>query len=477
MPDTATAAPPQPKLHSRAITFLVAGAFFMEMLDGTVIATALPQMGRSFGVAPVDMNLGMTAYLLALAVFIPISGWVADRFGPRTVFGGAITLFTLSSLLCGLSPGLWSFTAARVLQGIGGAAMVPVGRLIILRITDKKDLMRAIGTTVWPGLVAPVLGPPLGGFIVTYASWPWIFYLNLPLGLAALALTIAWIPNERPAESRPLDALGFLLSAGALVALVFGLDSLGQGAQAPGQTLAGLGLGVVLSALTIRHCRRHPSPLFKLDALRLPTYAVSIWSGSVQRIAIGTVPFLTPLLFQTVLGLDAFVAGQLVLCIFAGNLTMKLMTNQVLRRFGFRRVLVLNGALVGISLAACGLFTPETPRWIIGLVLFTGGMFRSMQFTAMGTIQFADVPKPEVSAANTLAAMLAQLTSGLGVVAGALALNLGAFLRGHPQGAPDLTDYRNAFLAMGAAVVLSLVDAWKLAPDAGHSVSGHQGAK
>ncbi|MEA1652114.1 MFS transporter [Nitrospirillum sp. BR 11164] len=468
MPDTTA-----PARHARAVTYLVAGAFFMELLDGTVIATAMPRMARSFGVAPVDMNIGMTAYLLALAVFIPISGWVADRMGPRTVFGGAIALFTLSSLLCGLSPTLWTFTAARVLQGLGGAAMVPVGRLIILRITEKKDLMRAIGTTVWPGLVAPVLGPPLGGFIVTYADWPWIFFLNLPLGLAALAMTVAWVPNERPADTRPLDVKGFLLSGAALVALVFGLDTLGQGARAPAQAVGGIALGLALSVLTVRHCRRHPAPLFKLDALRLPTYAIAVWGGSVQRVAIGTVPFLTPLLFQTVLGMDAFQSGTLVLCIFAGNLSMKMVTNQVLRRFGFRRVLLVNGVLMSVSLAACGLFTPDTPKAVVGLVLFLGGLFRSMQFTGLGTIQFADVPKEEVSAANTLAAMLGQLTSGLGVVAGALALNLGAFLRGHPQGQSDLTDFRNAFLVMGAAVLLSLYDAWKLAPDAAQNVSGH----
>ncbi|WP_044562386.1 MFS transporter [Azospirillum sp. B4] len=469
-----TASLPTPSgRHSRAVTYLVAGAFFMELLDGTVIATAMPQMARSFGVAPVDMNIGMTAYLLALAVFIPISGWVADRLGPRTVFGGAIALFTLSSLLCALSPDLWSFTAARILQGLGGAAMVPVGRLIILRITEKKDLMRALGTTVWPGLVAPVLGPPLGGLIVTYASWPWIFLLNLPLGLLALALTVAWVPKERPADARPLDLAGFLLSGGALVALVYGLDTLGQGAGSLGQALAGVALGVILAALTVRHCRRHPAPLFKLDALRLPTYALTVWGGSVQRVAIGTVPFLTPLLFQTVLGMDAVTAGSLVLWIFAGNLLMKLATNQVLRRFGFRRVLVINGVLVALSLSACALFTTDTPKAVIAAVLFVGGAFRSMQFTSLGTIQFADVPQAEVSAANTLAAMLGQLTSGLGVVAGALALNLGAFLRGHAQGNPDLTDFRNAFLVMGALILVSLLDAWRLAPDAGQSVSGH----
>ncbi|MEE3622687.1 MFS transporter [Nitrospirillum sp. BR 11752] len=462
--------------HAQAVTYLVAGAFFMELLDGTVIATAMPQMARTFGVAPVDMNIGMTAYMLALAVFIPISGWVADRLGPRTVFGGAIALFTLSSLLCGLSQGLWSFTAARVLQGLGGAAMVPVGRLIILRITEKKDLMRAIGTTVWPGLVAPVLGPPLGGFIVTYADWPWIFFLNLPLGLLALALTIAWVPKERPAGARPLDFGGFLLSGAALVALVFGLDMVGQGSRAPLQAVAGVGLGLALAVLTVRHCRRHPAPLFKLDALRLPTYAVAVWGGSVQRVAISTVPFLTPLLFQTVLGLNAFQSGTLVLCIFAGNLAMKLVTSQVLRRFGFRRVLLANGVLMSLSLAACGLFTPATPKAVVGVVLFLGGLFRSMQFTSISTIQFADVPKEEVSAANTLAAMLGQLTSGLGVVTGALALNLGAFLRGHPQGHADLIDFRNAFFVMGAAVLLSLYDAWRLAPDAGRGVSGHTAA-
>ena len=205
------------------IAMLVAGAFFMENLDGTVIATALPQMGNSFHVSPVDLNMGMTAYLLMLAVFIPISGWVADRFGARTVFAAAIAVFTVSSILCGLSGGLWQFTGARIIQGIGGAMMVPVGRLVVLRTTEKHNLVRSIAYITWPGLVAPILGPPVGGFITTYASWHWIFFLNVPLGVIGITLAVLWITNSKADQHKPFDWTGFGLSSTACTSFMYGL--------------------------------------------------------------------------------------------------------------------------------------------------------------------------------------------------------------------------------------------------------------
>jgi EmrB/QacA subfamily drug resistance transporter len=459
---------------SRAVKYLVAGALFMEMLDGTVIATALPQMGVSFGVSAVELNIGMTAYLLTLAVFVPISGWVADRFGARTVFGGAILLFTAASVLCGLSDGLWSFIGARVLQGIGGAAMVPVGRLIVLRGTDKKDMMAAISTIVWPGLIAPVLGPPLGGFIVTYASWRWIFFLNLPIGLAAFIAVVFLVPNLRSSERRPLDGLGFLLCGLSLSLLIYGADRLGAGSRMR-EAFGLIAGGLVAGALAIRHLLRHPSPLLDLSVLRLPTYALGVRGGSLARIAIGAAPFLLPLMFQIGFGLSAFAAGLLVLCVFLGNLTMKSMTTPILRRFGFRSVLIVNGLLNAAALAVCGLFTPATPTWLMAVVLFASGAFRSMQFTGVATIQFADVPSDQMSGANTLASMVLQLTMGVGVVVGALALDASGLVRGRGHGAPDLTDFRNAFLVVALIALLALVDSLSLEKTAGRTVSGHGG--
>jgi EmrB/QacA subfamily drug resistance transporter len=457
----------------RAIALLVAGAFFMENLDGTVIATALPQMGRAFHVSAVALNIGITAYLLSLAVFIPISGWVADRFGARTVFGAAICVFTLASLLCGLSQGMWSFTAARLLQGLGGAAMVPVGRLIVLRMTEKRHLLQALGTIVWPGLAAPVLGPPLGGFLVIHASWRWIFYVNIPLGLAALVATALLIPNSRAeGPPRPLDAVGFLLSGAALTLLVYGIDALGNGHGDPWPLLGLIALGLGLGYAGVRHFARHPTPLLDLSALRVPTYAVGVWGGSLLRMAINSLPFLLPLMFQLGFGLDALTSGGLVLFVFAGNLTMKAFTTVILKRFGFRTVMTGNGVLAALAIAACAGLTPHTPYLIVAVVLFLGGMFRSLQFTAINSIQFVDVEPAQLTAANTLASMLQQLMLGLGVVMGAVSLNASIALRGGVGGRPELADFRNAILLVAVVATVGLFDSFRLPRDAGRSVSG-----
>ena len=287
------------------IALTVAGAFFMENLDGTVIATALPQMARSFGTSPINLSVGMTAYILALAVFIPISGWTADRFGSRSVFGAAIVVFTLTSLLCGASNGVWSFTAARVAQGIGGAMMVPVGRLVVLRSTEKQHLMRAMAYITWPGLAAPVIGPPVGGFITTYANWRWVFWLNLPLGVLALVLVAILFRNESGRQRRPFDAIGFVLSGIALPSLMNGLNLAARPQAQWGVTTAVLVGSLLFAALAVRHFRRTDNPLVDLAALRLPTFSVTVWAGSLFRIAIGSIPFLVPLLLQVAFGLSA----------------------------------------------------------------------------------------------------------------------------------------------------------------------------
>ena len=335
--------------HATCIALLVAITFFMENLDATVIATALPQMASDFGESAVSLNIGISAYLLAVAVFIPLSGWVADRYGPRRVFAGAIGLFTVASLLCGMAPSLETFVGARVLQGIGGALMVPVGRLVVLRTTEKKDLVRMLAVITWPGLVAPVLGPPLGGLIVTHWSWPWIFYLNIPLGLLAIAAAWLLIPDARSAEKRRFDTLGFVCLASACAAWLVGLEMLGSLAGGSlGAGLALVSLGGLLTWLAIRHCQRHPSPLLPLDTLSIPTFRVSIVGGTLFRLSISALPFLIPLLLQIGFGLSPVDAGLLVLAIFAGNLAMKPFTTGLLRRYGFRRVLLVNGLILSL---------------------------------------------------------------------------------------------------------------------------------
>jgi EmrB/QacA subfamily drug resistance transporter len=456
------------------IALLVAGAFFMENLDGTVIATAMPQMARSFGASPVDLNIGMTAYLLALAVFIPISGWLADRFGARSVFGGAIGLFTASSVLCGLSNGLWEFTAARILQGLGGAMMVPVGRLVVLRTTAKQDLLRSIAYITWPGLAAPILGPPVGGFITTYASWRWIFLLNVPLGLLGVVLAHRLIPNSRSSQKSPFDWIGFILTSAACVSLMYGLDLIGRHEINWLTTGLLLVCSLAIGVSAVWHVRRHPHPLIDLSSLRVPTFAVTIWGGSLFRIAIGATPFLLPLMFQTGFGMDAFSSGLLVLAVFAGNLLMKPATTPVLRRFGFRTALIANGLLVAVTIFACALFTPSTPKAIIVAVLFAGGLFRSMQFTSLNTVGFADIRKSQLSGASTLSSMIQQMTIGMGIAVGAIALRLAGALHSTNAGSLTAGDFRIAFALVGVIALLAVIDSFSLASNAGAEVSGHR---
>lgn len=467
MTPTKTEPSPPPPRARTAVALLVASAFFMENLDGTVIATALPSIARSFGTRPVDVSIGMSAYLVTLGVFIPASGWLADRFGSRRVFAGAIALFTLASVLCGMASGIETFVATRILQGLGGAMMVPVGRLIVLRATPKERLITMIAILTWPALVAPILGPPVGGFIVEHASWRWIFYLNLPLGMLAYVGVFLLIPRAEGKAGIPFDWLGFLTSGIGIALVVAGLEAIGRTPVAWGFVGALFAIGMVLLAVAIRHFRRASAPLIDLSGMKVPTFAVTIWGGSLFRMAIGAVPFLLPLLFQSPFGYDPFHAGLLMTAVFAGNLAMKPLTSPILRRFGFRRVLVFNGLANALTLAAIALLSPGTPIFIAAALLFVGGMCRSMQFTALSTIAFADGPAEHVGGANTLFSTAAQLSMGLGVAAGALALQCGTVL-----GGSEIASFRVAFLLIGLAALVSIVDSVRLGSGAGANLAG-----
>ena len=460
--------------RSRALVFLVAGAFFMENLDGTVLTTALPGMARAFGTDAVALNVGITAYLLALAVFVPMSGWIADRYGARTVFAAALAGFTLASVLCGLSGNVSEFVLARVLQGVAGAMMVPVGRLVVLRNTPKDGLVDAISTIVWPGLVAPVLGPPLGGLITTYASWRLIFFLNVPLGLAALALALRLVPDTREDDSRPFDWWGFALLGLACGLLTTGLDRVAA-RPVPWAQIAGLLLvGVGLTVAAVRHLRTCPHPLLRLDALRVPTFLAALRGGSMARCAIGAMPFLLALLFQVGFGLTAAGAGLLVLWTFAGNLAMKTVTSRVLRRFGFRKALLANGLGAVLAILAVIPLTPATPYAVVAATLFVGGMTRSMQFTAVNTLSFADVRDREMGAASTLSSTIVGLVFGLGVAFAAVALRFAVIVHRNPGPNPSLADFRLALLLVAALCALSLWDFFRLPRDAGEAIVGGQ---
>lgn len=452
-----------------ATALLVAAVFFMENLDATVISTSMPAMARDFGVAPEHLSIGVSAYLVALTVFIPISGWAADRFGARRIFAAAISVFTLASLLCALSTGLWSFTAARTLQGIGGAMMVPVGRLVVLRETPKQDMVRVIATLTWPALVAPILGPPVGGWISTAWSWHWIFLLNLPLGILALIACLLLVRNAAP-STQGFDTRGFILSGLGFALFMTGIELASRADLPVWSWVICLALGIGLLLASARHLLRVQNPLLDLAPLKIATFRVCAVGGSLFRCAIGTAPFLVPLMFQVGFGWDAVQAGTLLLWLFAGNLLMKPATTSIMNRFGFRRTLVVNGLLVALGFALCALLQPHTPLPVIAVLLFFTGMTRSLQFTAYNTIGFADVPKENMRDATTLFSVLQQMNAGMGIAIGALALSVAGLMHGSDSVRVGTGDFRVAFLIVATLALAGTLDSWLLPKDAGARV-------
>jgi EmrB/QacA subfamily drug resistance transporter len=448
----------------------VAAAFFMETLDATIITTALPAMARSFGESTLNLTASVTVYLVAMTVFVPTAGWASERFGARNVFAGAVAVFTLASLLCGASPSLPALLAARVLQGTAAAFMSPVGRLIVLREAPKHHIIRAIGLIVWPALIAPVVGPPLGGFITTYASWRWIFFLNLPFGLLGVYLVLRFVPKHAESDAAPFDGIGFLLTATSLTTLIYGLSRIAEGGI--GLTYGGacVAFGLGCGFVAVRHALRHPSPLLDLAAAAIPTFSLStITAGLAARIAINMTPFLLPLMFQIGFGASAFEAGIMLLVYMTGNLSMKTVTTPLLHRFGFRDVIWVNGTLCALSLAACGLLSPSAALPVIYGVLFIAGMTRSMNFTSMNTLAFADVPPEMRPGATTLSAMAQQGASALGVAAAAVALGLFQTLRTGTELA--LGDFQHAVLAAAGLMSIAVLWSLRLPSDAGAALS------
>jgi EmrB/QacA subfamily drug resistance transporter len=447
----------------------------MENLDGTIIATALPQMAHSLHVSAVRMNIGMTAYLITLAVFIPISGWFADRFGSRSIFASAIAIFTIASLLCGASHTLTQFTVMRVLQGIGGAMMVPVGRLIVLRSTPKEGLTHAILYITWPGLTALVVGPPLGGFITTYASWHWIFFLNLPLGIIALALTMTWVENFRTDEVHPFDWVTFLFAGVASTGAVYAMEKLGGDGAHWQRSAAIFALSVLSAVFAVLSARRRPTTsLIDLESLKLKSYSLSIFGASAFRISVAVLPFLLPLMFQIAFGLNAFISGLYLLALFAGDLSMKSVVVQILRRFGFRSILIVNGVITAGSMALCATLSPWTHPAIILLVLAFHGACRSLEFTCMTTLAYTEIPSERMSRANGFLSAVMQLSMGMGVAVGAVTLRLVAHAHGHSAAFPYLRDFHIAILIMSLLSLAPVFDSLGLDPSAGAVASGHR---
>jgi EmrB/QacA subfamily drug resistance transporter len=452
------------------IPLIVACALFMENLDSTAIATALPTIAAAFGEPPVRLSLAITSYLFALAVFIPISGWVADRFGARRVFRIAIGVFVLGSILCGFATSVWQLVLARTLQGLGGAMMVPVGRLVLLRATAKADLVRAMAWLTIPALIGPVLGPPLGGFITTYVSWRWIFWINVPIGVLGIVLVSLFIKEVREERPPPLDLRGFLLSSVGLLGLVAGLESIGRGLAPPAFTLLLLTTGALAVGLYVHHARRTPHAVIDLALLEVPTFRASVVGGSLFRVGIGAIPFLLPLMLQAGFGLSAFNSGLLTFAAAAGAMLMKITAPPILKRFGFRRVLLANALISSAFIAAIGLFQPTTPHLLILAVLLAGGFFRSLQFTSINTLGYADIERARLSRATSFASMMQQLSLTVGVATAALLLHLSAAARGGEHLAN--ADFMAAFFGVAILAAASVLAYVPLAADAGAEVSG-----
>jgi EmrB/QacA subfamily drug resistance transporter len=457
------------------VPLIVASAYFMENFDGTVITTALPSIARSFSSSATAASAGITAYMFAVAIFIPVSGWLADRYGSKTVFRAAIGLFTLASMLCGMSASLPEFVAARALQGISGAMMLPVGRLIVLRSTSRSEYVRAMSLVTMPGVVGQIMGPLLGGFFASYMTWRWIFFVNLPIGL--LGVCLVTLLMDEPALDHPaavqrsqFDWRGACLVGAAVGCLISGLSMM---AASPGMSIAASlpALGLASTVLAVRHLKTSLHPLLELRLLETPTFARGACGTFLFRLAAAAFGFVLPLLLQIVLGMSPFVAGVLVFGSALGAFVMKGSAPPILRRFGFRSVLLCNGALSALSILVCMAFGLATPMLLIAVALLAGGFARSLQFAALNAVIYADVERPAMSAATSFASMLQPLASAAGIAASALLLRVSAG-SGRMHGSFSALDMRITLLAIGAIALGATWPFLAMARAAGAELSG-----
>jgi len=455
----------------RTIALIVASAMFMEQLDATVLATALPTMARDFGVTPPHMSVALTSYLLSLAIFIPASGWMADRYGARTVFRSAILVFTIGSVLCAQASSLPWLVAARLLQGLGGAMMMPVGRLVILRSVKREDMVSAMTWLLVPALLGPIVGPPLGGVIVTYLNWHWIFYINLPIGLLGMILVSRYITNWKGEGDMPLDVLGLVLSGLSLGCLFFGFELISREGQVS-LALALLAVGLVAGAFYLLHARRHAAPILEIALMRVPSFRLSVIGGSLTRITQGAQPFLLPLMLQLGFGLSPALSGSIVLATAMGALVMKALAPRVLRRFGFRRSLVVNGLISSGGFALCAAFRPDWSFPLIFGILVACGFFISFQFTAYNTVAYAEIEPERMSQATSFYTTFQQLMLSSGICVAATALHVSMGVQGHTH--PELGDFSAAFLVVTAISSLALIWNRRFDPTVGADISGHQ---
>ena len=456
------------------VPLIVACALFMENLDATVLSTALPAIARDLHNDPIQLKLALTSYLLTLAVFIPASGWLADRFGARLIFRLAIIIFAIGSACCGFATSTEVLVAARALQGIGGAMMVPVGRLVILRTVPRSEIVGALAWLTIPALIGPVIGPPVGGFITTMFTWRWIFWINLPIAALGLVLATLFIPDVFGEEVSKFDLAGFLLSGFGLSALVSASAALDANVISPLLVVGLFVLGLAGVALYVRHARHATTPILDLELMRYPTFRAGAVGGSLFRIGVGAVPLLLPLLLQLGFGFSPLRSGLLTFVTALGAIGMKVGASKILRQWGFRRVLIFNSIISAVFIAAPAVFTPEMSIPLMIAVLFVGGFFRSLEFTCINAISYAEIEQAKMSAATSLQSVLQQFSLSVGVTVGASVLQLTLALRG--SSVLRATDFWPAFLVIGAISLLAALSFARLPEYAGEELAGRKRA-
>jgi EmrB/QacA subfamily drug resistance transporter len=462
---------PSPATASkRLLPWLVAVAFFMESLDTTILNTAVPAIAAALHVSPLSMKSVLASYTLSLAVFIPISGWMADRFGTRRVFASAIGLFTLGSLLCGLSTNIHLLVACRILQGCGGAMMVPVGRLTLVRTFAKSELIRAMSFVAIPGLIGPMLGPVAGGLIVGYFHWRVIFFLNIPIGLFGLVMVYIHLPDYRE-ETHALDTVGLILFGSGIALLSYVLEIFGEHTLGVGAILGLLAISVALLAGYLLHARGTAYPLLQLGLFRIRTFSAAVSGSFFTRLGIGGVPFLLPLLYQVGLGFTAIESGLLIMPQAIGAISFKFLMPKLLARVGFRGVLISNTVVLGVLLLLFATIGRGTPVWVIVLQAFCYGTFSSLQYTSMNTLAYADISEEQTSGASSIASTMQQMSISFGVASAGLATAFFIPARVHTNQAEMIHGIHEALVVLGGFTVLSTLIFHRLRSGDGSSVS------
>ncbi|MBU1377547.1 MAG: MFS transporter [Alphaproteobacteria bacterium] len=453
---------------------IIGSALMMQTLNATVITNALPAMARAFDVEPLRLNVAITVYMLSAAIFLPLSGWLADRFGARRVFMCSIVLYAAGSVACGFTQDLWQLVLARFAQGAAGATLAPVGRLVLLRTTPKTELVGAMSVLTMPALLGPVIGPVVGGAIVTFADWRWIFFLNLPVAVTGLFLVWRHVPNVREQQAPRVDIPGIVMTGLGLAALIFGFENLGRDALSP-LAVAGLfGLGFASLGLYGWHAGHTPHAVIQLNIFRKATFRASVIGGAFMRVAMGANPFLLAMLLQVAFGMSAFAAGLMTFISAVGALVMKTTAPPILRRFGFRSVLLVNAVIVGVSFIAYSFFRPDWPHWAIMIVLGAGGFFRSLQFTSLNGMAYAEIESEEMSRAATTSSMVQQLVQSIGIGLSASLLHLLMTLQGRTRLTVEVVS--PAFIVVGLVTMISMFWFIRLPADAGDEMNGRKPA-